>query len=134
MAISTDPQPSSRSNSSTSTKLEIHYIAPTPYVPNSQLPIVIYRNVIPDPDDHDGIADLLRGNGYRVDGFYGCYDTPHYHTNTVECYAFVHGHTSIRLGQGPRDADVGNVFSLRKGDVFVQPVCLQEMLELNETS
>ncbi|KAG4439670.1 hypothetical protein IFR05_004867 [Cadophora sp. M221] len=93
-------------------KLEIHYIPPTHFVPNSKLPILIYRNVIPDPDDHDGTAEILKGNGYRVDGFYGCYDTPHYHSNTVEAYAFVQGHTTIKLGKGPRDEDVGNEFFL----------------------
>ncbi|KAK0104153.1 hypothetical protein ONS96_005248 [Cadophora gregata f. sp. sojae] len=102
-------------------KLEIHYIAPTQYVPNSKLPILIYRSVIPDPDDHDGTAAILKGNGYRVDGFYGCYDTPHYHSNTVEAYAFVRGFTTIKLGKGPRDEDVGNEFYLSKGDLFVQP-------------
>lgn len=40
-------------------------------VPNSKLPILIYRNLIPHPDDHDGIAAILNGNGYRVDGFMG---------------------------------------------------------------
>ncbi|KAH9220338.1 hypothetical protein DL95DRAFT_456487 [Leptodontidium sp. 2 PMI_412] len=102
-------------------KLEIHYIAPTQFVPNSKLPVLIYRNVMLDPDDHDGIAAILKGNGYRVDGFYGCYDTPHYHSNTVEAYAFVLGHTTIKLGKGPSDEDIVNEFFLRKGDLFVQP-------------
>ena len=108
-------------------RLEVHYIAPTQFVPNSKLPnsklpILIYRNVIPDPGDHNGTAAILEGNGYRVDGFYGCYDTPHYHSNTVEAYAFVQGYTTIKLGKGPRDEDLGNEFYLSKGDLFVQPV------------
>ncbi|KAH6690224.1 hypothetical protein BKA61DRAFT_585070 [Leptodontidium sp. MPI-SDFR-AT-0119] len=67
-------------------------------VPNSKLPILIYRNLIPHPDDHDGIAAILKGNGYRVDGL------------MVEAYAFVQGHATIKLGKGPRDEDIGNEF------------------------
>lgn len=44
---------------------EEYYLKPTPYVPNSDLPVLVYRNVLPSPHDEDSATDFLEANSWE---------------------------------------------------------------------
>lgn len=100
------------------------YLPSTPTIPNSPLPVLIYRGIIPYEDDRDALVSLLTGNHFRVDSFAGAFPMKHYHSNTHECYCFVKGSTTYLLGN--RDSDDKNSYGQRvklsKGDVMILPV------------
>ena len=49
---------------------ETYYCAQTPFVPNSRLPTLVYRDVLPRPHDEETTREFLEGNqwmrGVRV--------------------------------------------------------------------
>jgi uncharacterized protein YjlB len=111
---------------------ESYVIPPTPHVPNSHLPVLVYRNALPDTSP-DGILSLIEPNkwikGGQWKGSLTSIGTPHFHSNTHECYAVISGKTKYLLGRGPLDGEVneegrpnGMLLSVGKGDVFVLPV------------
>ena len=92
-------------------------------VPNSIYPVIHYRNVLPNPDDHDAVRALLQGNGFLVYGYYGHIGLKHYHSNTHECYCIVNGSSTFVLGRGPDDdTSIGKEVQVEKGDVLILPV------------
>ncbi|CAI6039553.1 unnamed protein product, partial [Clonostachys chloroleuca] len=95
----------------------------TPTIPNSPLPVLIYRGIIPYEDDRDALVSLLTGNHFRVDSFAGAFPMKHYHSNTHECYCFVKGSTTYLLGNGDSDDknSYGQRVKLSKGDVMILP-------------
>ncbi|CAH0051420.1 unnamed protein product [Clonostachys solani] len=103
-------------------KMELVRLESTKYVPNSTFPVIIYRNVLPVPDDQDAVKALLNGNGFRVDGFFGPYGLRHYHSNTHETYAFTAGQSTIILGRSESpDDENGTEIQVSKGDVLIIP-------------
>lgn len=111
---------------------ESYVIPPTPHVPNSHLPVLVYRNALPDTSP-DGILSLIESNkwikGGQWKGSLTSIGIPHFHSNTHECYAVISGKTKYLLGRGPLDGEVneegrpnGMLLSVGKGDVFVLPV------------
>ncbi|KAF2138420.1 uncharacterized protein K452DRAFT_234076 [Aplosporella prunicola CBS 121167] len=106
---------------------ETHWIKPTPHVPNSKLPIIVYRNALKDTKP-DSILATIEPNGWLKGGHWKAFYKPHFHSNCHECYGVVAGSTTYLLGKSPQDPDVdeqGNEHGLKltvgKGDVFVFP-------------
>lgn len=107
---------------------ELHYVIPTPHVPNSRLPIIIYRGVLKG-FEYDDIIELMQRNGWKKGGQWKTYKTAHYHTNVHEGYAVISGSVRYLLGKGPTDEDsneggknYGVEVSFEKDDVFILPV------------
>ncbi|KAJ4530925.1 hypothetical protein HRR80_000119 [Exophiala dermatitidis] len=114
---------------------ETYLFSPTPYVPNSPLPVLIYRAVLePASASQDGdaqalSADSLRNqieqNKWRYGGVFKHYPTHHFHSVTHECYAVFKGRSRLLLGRGPLDEandGHGKEVELRAGDIIVLPV------------
>ncbi|KAJ9643128.1 hypothetical protein H2201_009002 [Coniosporium apollinis] len=106
---------------------ELHFIAPTPYVPNSKLPVLIYRAVL-QGFDRECILEHIQGNNWLKGGQWKTYRTAHFHSNTHECYAVLSGKSTYSLGKSPVDADFseeghenGKKLQVAQGDVFVLP-------------
>ncbi|KAJ4524516.1 hypothetical protein HRR78_004636 [Exophiala dermatitidis] len=113
---------------------ETYLFSPTPYVPNSPLPVLIYRAVLePASASQDGdaqalSADSLRNqieqNKWRYGGVFKHYPTHHFHSVTHECYAVFKGRSRLLLGRGPLDEandGHGKEVELRAGDIIVLP-------------
>ncbi|KAF1984587.1 hypothetical protein K402DRAFT_139814 [Aulographum hederae CBS 113979] len=100
---------------------ERFYLAPTPSVPNNNLPILLYRNVLPKPYNSAKAKEFCEGNGWEMRGEWGAITTHHFHPNTPECYAIVRGSSQLLLGRGQHDKAGGVEVLVRTGDVIVLP-------------
>lgn len=103
---------------------EQHFIKkPTLHVPNSQLPVLIYRSALPPNPDVTSTCAIIEPNNWIKGGVFKHYPTPHFHSVTHECYAVFKGHSRFLLGRGPLDptSKDDTFVDLRRGDVIVLP-------------
>ena len=107
---------------------ERYTISPTPHVPNSKLPVIVYRKVLLGYSE-DAKIDFLENNGWKKGGQWGPYPIPHFHSTVHECYVVIRGKGTYVLGKSPIDDEVnetgeknGLVIDMEEGDVFVLPV------------
>lgn len=109
-------------------KPEIFWVKPTPYAPNSRLPVIVYRGAIEDTSEAN-ILSLIEPNGWPKGGRWKTFKIPHFHSNVHECYGIIYGSRTYKLGSSPLHPDVdeaGNptysTFWAQAGDVFILPV------------
>lgn len=122
---------------------ETYFCTPTPHVPNSPLPVLVYRSVLLSAPGRELSAETARAtleqNQWLQGGVFGHYPAHHYHSVTHECYAVFSGRSRFLLGKGPLDSSSdddgkGNSSSsassassegievdLAAGDIIVQP-------------
>jgi uncharacterized protein YjlB len=107
---------------------EAYYIRkPTPYVPNSRLPVLIYRAALPPNPTPDAIRAAMEPNHWIKGGVFKHYPSHHFHSLTHECYAVFKGRSRLLLGRGPLDTpedsdnDVGIQVTVNTGDAIVLP-------------
>ncbi|VUC34752.1 unnamed protein product [Clonostachys rosea] len=85
----------SESNSSMAPP-ECYYLAPTKHVPNSPLPLLVYRDVLPKPITAESCQEMVEGHGWtRQSKIWGAYYYRHFHPNNHECYAVLSGDVII---------------------------------------
>jgi uncharacterized protein YjlB len=108
---------------------EMYYLRPTRFVPNSPLPVLLYRGVLGEVPTPASIRALIEPNHWMRGGQWTTYPTAHFHSVTHECYAIFHGTSTFRLGKSPLDPDtddrgdpVGRDVVVARGDVIVLPV------------
>lgn len=94
---------------------------PTPHVPNSRLPVLIYRSVILANPTPDSICAAIEPNDWIKGGIFKHYPAHHFHSVTHELYAVFKGHSHLLLGRGPLDEESGVEVDLRVGDCIVLP-------------
>ncbi|EAU30074.1 conserved hypothetical protein [Aspergillus terreus NIH2624] len=106
---------------------EQYFLPSTPHVPNSRLPILVYRNALSDTSPRN-ILDTIEPNGWLMGGQWKTYKVPHFHADCHECYGIIKGKTTYLLGLGPVDPQFntegepnGMKLTVEKGDVFVLP-------------
>ena len=93
------------------------YFADGGSIPNSTLPVVIYRQAIaPGQASSEAMEALFDGNGWPSQWRSGVYDFHHYHSTAHECLGGARGTATLRLG-GPDGRD----FAVEAGDVVVLP-------------
>lgn len=88
--------------------------------PNSELPLIIYKDAIILPDQKNKSAEIVQslflrnnwGNTWRN----GIYNFHHYHSNTHECLGISAGEARVIFG-GPGRKSI----TVRKGDVIIIP-------------
>src|SRR5690348_14366944 len=96
---------------------KIHF-AKAADVPNSTLPVLLYRSVL--PPHTAGKADVFRKR-FKSAGWTGIwtdtiYDYTHFHSNAHEVLGIAEGKVTLRLG-----GEEGSLFRLKAGDMLVIP-------------
>ena len=100
------------------TRLRKIYFEKAPDVPNSKLPVLLYRSVL--PLHGAGKAKTFREHFKRA-GWTGIwtdtiFDYTHFHSNAHEALGIAEGKVTLRLG-----GDVGRLLRLKAGDMLVLP-------------
>ena len=86
-------------------------------VPNSRLPLVVYRGAIPPGRDPASACErMFAANGWPHSWRNGIYAHHHYHSTAHEVLGIAGGHASVRLG-----GENGRTVELKTGDVVVIP-------------
>lgn len=87
-------------------------LQPGETMPNSRLPVLIYRGALPD-----GHFDaLFQANGWRGIWHNGVYDFDHYHSNAHEALGVARGRAVLQLG-----GETGERVEIAAGDAIVLP-------------
>ncbi|MES1186206.1 MAG: cupin domain-containing protein [Myxococcales bacterium] len=96
---------------------ETHSLPDADGFPNSRLPALVYRAVLPNSGDlATSFEQLFESNGWTGSWRNGLYRTHHYHSTAHEVLGVYRGQVSVRLG-GP----AGPLVELRAGDVAILP-------------
>ena len=95
----------------------------TPHVPNSPLPVLVYRSALPLEPTPASTCAAIEPNNWLKGGVFKHYGAHHFHSVTHECYAVFKGHSRLLLGRGPLDpADEHDlIVDLKVGDAIVLP-------------
>jgi len=109
-------------SSDQATPPEAYHLSPTKHVPNSALPVLVYRSVLPRPYSETSAVEALEKNEWLHGGTFKHFPAHHFHSISHECYAIYKGSTRFLFGKGPLDADVDGIqVDLQAGDVIVDP-------------
>jgi uncharacterized protein YjlB len=101
---------------------ETYYFTPTQHVPNSPLPVLIYRNVLQEAPSEEGMKAKIESNRWIKGGTFKHYPAHHFHSVTHECYAAFKDSSRMLLGKGPLDGRAGGVeVGMNAGDIIVLP-------------
>jgi uncharacterized protein YjlB len=95
-------------------KPETLLLPPGETMPNSRLPVVIYRKVLEGASR--GFDSLFRANGWTGTWRDGVYDYHHFHSNAHEVLGVDSGRATLQLG-----GDEGQAVEVEAGDVLVLP-------------
>ncbi|KAF2169951.1 hypothetical protein M409DRAFT_64362 [Zasmidium cellare ATCC 36951] len=104
---------------------ELYWTKPTPHSPNSKLPVLVYRNVLPGDHSVESTSKAFEDNQWSKGGVFKHVPIAHFHSNTHECYAAIRGSTKwvcVRrlYGVGPLDdQSAGITFDMKAGDIAV---------------
>lgn len=97
--------------------VETYRFADDGIVPNSPLPLVVYRGALPDNGDVASACEaMFAKNGWPDSWRNGIYPHHHYHSTAHEVLGIAGGSTRVRLG-----GEHGQTVELRAGDVVVFP-------------
>lgn len=97
--------------------IALEHFADDGAIPNTALPVVIYRQAIAGSDaSAEAMEALFDGNGWPSAWRWDVYDFHHYHSNTHECLGVAQGSARLQLG-----GEQGRVFEVSAGDVIVLP-------------
>ncbi|KAH8883206.1 hypothetical protein GQ53DRAFT_830900 [Thozetella sp. PMI_491] len=102
---------------------EHYFVGDTPYVPGSELPVVVYRGALKHCQNEEEIRIYLESNGGWVrGGAWNAWFKSHYHPNVHECYGVATGSSELSIGRGPLDDhSAEQLIRLNKGDVMIIP-------------
>jgi len=97
--------------------IETHRFADDGTVPNSPLPLVVYRGALPDSGDRAAACEaMFATNGWPDSWRNGIHPFHHYHSTAHEVLGIARGQARVRLG-----GENGQTVELRQGDVVVIP-------------
>ncbi|KAL5342057.1 hypothetical protein BJX70DRAFT_386464 [Aspergillus crustosus] len=103
------------------TSVDTYLLPPTPHAPNSLLPVLHYRNVLPQPLNEETVTKFLTTHQWEKRGTWGHIPIRHFHPNSHECYGIFQGSSRLLLGVGGSDQTGGVEISVQAGDVIVLP-------------
>ena len=97
--------------------VETYRFADDGIVPNSALPLVVYRGALPAGGDRAAACEeMFAANGWPDSWRNGIYGHHHYHSTAHEVLGIASGEARVRLG-----GENGKTVELRAGDVVVIP-------------
>ncbi len=97
--------------------IETYCFADDGIVPNSALPLVVYRGALPEAGDRAAFCEeMFARNGWPDSWRNGIYPYHHYHSTAHEVLGIACGRARVRLG-----GENGQSVELRAGDVVVIP-------------
>jgi len=103
-------------DSTTPTPQQLH-LKPNGWMPNSSLPVLLYRNAMPKSNDlATAMEHLFTANGWPPQWRNGVYDFHHYHSTAHEVLGFAAGHAELILG-----GEGGEPVTVHSGDVLILP-------------
>ena len=87
-------------------------------VPNSSLPVLVYRSVLPlhAAGKASVFRERFRGAGWTGIWTDTIYDYTHFHSNAHEVLGIAEGTVTLRLG-----GEEGSLFRMKAGDMLVLP-------------
>lgn len=99
-------------------RIRKYFIADNGTFPNSHLPVLHYPKALRLPFLFPAhyARNIFKKNGWTNNWRNGIYTFMHYHSNTHEAMAVIHGATSLLLG-----GDAGKQVTVGKGDVIILP-------------
>jgi uncharacterized protein YjlB len=103
----------------TGSQPETCFFARDERTPNSPLPLLVYRNVVPvgvAADVAHRFETMFAANGWGDGWRNGIHPFLHFHTGTHEVLGIAAGHAVVRFG-----GDAGRALELKAGDVAVLP-------------
>lgn len=94
------------------------HLTPDATMPNSRLPVLIYRHAImrDDSGKAHGFEDLFHANDWHGVWRNGIYDYDHFHSTSHEVLGIEAGRASVQLG-----GDSGVAVDVEAGDVLILP-------------
>jgi len=96
---------------------ELLHFADDGIIPNSRLPVLLYRQVpLPDSDRAAALERLFAANAWPPQWRYGVYRYHHYHPNAHEVLGVASGQARLRFG-----GEQGQAVQVTAGDVVVLP-------------
>jgi uncharacterized protein YjlB len=93
-------------------------------IPNSGLPLLVYRGVLTGGDLANTTERLFAGNGWLGAWRDGIFDYHHFHSTSHEVLGIAAGEARVRFG-----GEGGKTLTLRAGDVVVVPAGVGHRLE-----
>ena len=98
-------------------EISLEYFADDGQFPNSTLPVVIYKQVLPqDKVSAEDLETLFERNGWPPQWRDTVFTFHHFHSQSHECLGIARGNATLRLG-GPQ----GREFRVLAGDVVLIP-------------
>jgi uncharacterized protein YjlB len=104
--------------SSTAASVECYRLTDDGNIPNNPaLPLIVYRNVLPNSADlADDLEKLFARNGWSGGWRDGIYSYHHYHSTAHEVLGIASGQARVRFG-----GDAGESVDVHAGDVVIVP-------------
>src|SRR4051795_2762590 len=97
--------------------IETYCFADDGIVPNSPLPLVVYRGALPDCGDRASFCEAMFARNSWPDSWCnGIHPYHHYHSTAHEVLGIARGHARVRFG-----GENGRSVELQAGDVVVIP-------------
>ncbi|KAF1953103.1 hypothetical protein CC80DRAFT_537866 [Byssothecium circinans] len=101
---------------------EVYSLPRGELVPNSRLPVLVYRHVLPQPWNAETAREFCEANHWQKRGEWGVITVPHFHPNSHECYAVFQGSSRLVLGREQDDTSATGVeVDVFPGDIIVIP-------------
>ncbi|KAL4921394.1 hypothetical protein BDW62DRAFT_208393 [Aspergillus aurantiobrunneus] len=101
-----------------------YHLPQTEHTPNSRLPVLHYKNVLPLPRTEDEVTRFLTAHKWEKRGTWGPIWESHFHPNSHECYGIFQGSSTLLLGAAGEDDTSNNIglrITVNAGDVIVLP-------------
>ncbi|WYZ42404.1 hypothetical protein EsH8_VI_000103 [Colletotrichum jinshuiense] len=99
--------------------VQCYFLSPNRDAPNSTLPVLHYRDVLPEPRGEESTTEFLTRNRWEKRGAWGHIEIRHFHPNSHECYGIFRGHSKLLIGK--IQDGTGVEVDVKAGDVIVLP-------------
>ena len=97
-------------------KISTHYFKDDGVIPNSHLPVILYKNAIDLPDSSEWLETNFKMNNWLNNWRATILPYDHFHSNTHEVLGLGFGEVTLKIG-----GSSGEIFTLTTGDVIIIP-------------